>query len=247
MSIDLFTFIVQIINFLLLLFLLSKFLYKPIMNMIKDRQIYIKNTIEEAENKFQEAEDAKNKYQDELDKIDQYKKTQKEKIDNEFLEYRKQKAEESKVEVEKIKEEFLRQFDNDKSNIADSIVKSILASVSDFLTDTFVSLSNNSLEGAVLTKFIDEINKFPNEIIDRINKTEEKQIKFISSFELNEVQKNTVKKSFLDKGVTDDKEMVFICDENIILGNKIVIGSLTINSNIRNIIDQFQRKLEQIM
>lgn len=247
MSIDLFTFIVQIINFLLLLFLLSKFLYRPIMNMIKDRQIYIKNTIEEAENKFQEAEDAKNKYQDELDKIDQYKKTQKEKIDNEFLEYRKQKAEESKVEVEKIKEEFLRQFDNDKSNIADSIVKSILASVSDFLTDTFVSLSNNSLEGAVLTKFIDEINKFPNEIIDRINKTEEKQIKFISSFELNEAQKNTVKKSFLDKGVADDKEMVFICDENIILGNKIVIGSLTINSNIRNIIDQFQRKLEQIM
>ncbi len=247
MSVDLFTFIVQIINFLLLLFLLSKFLYKPIMNMIKDRQIYIKNTIEEAENKFQEAEDAKNKYLDELDKIDQYKKTQKEKIDNEFLEYRKQKAEESKIEVEKIKEEFLRQFDNDKSNIADSIVKSILASVSDFLTDTFVSLSNNSLEGAVLAKFIDEINKFPNEIIDRINKTGEKQIKFISSFELSEVQKNIVKKSFLDKGVADNKEMVFICDENIILGNKIVIGSLTINSNIRNIIDQFQRKLEQIM
>lgn len=247
MSVDLFTFIIQIINFLLLLFILSKFLYKPIINMIKDRQIYIKNTIEGAENKFQEAENAKNKYQDELDKIDQYKKTQKEKIDNEFLEYRKQKAEESKTEVEKIKEEFLRQFDNDKSNIADSIVKSILASVSDFLTDTFVSLSNNSLENAVLAKFIDEINKFPNEIIDRINKTEEKQIKFISSFELNEAQKNTVKKSFLDKGVTNNKEVEFVFDEDIILGNKIMIGSLIINSNIRNIIDQFQKKLEQIM
>ena len=38
MSIDLFTFIVQIINFLLLLFLLSKFLYKPIINTINERK-----------------------------------------------------------------------------------------------------------------------------------------------------------------------------------------------------------------
>ena len=110
-----------------------------------------------------------------------------------------------------------------------------------------MSLSNNSLESAVLTKFIDEINKFPNEVIDRINKTEEKEIKFISSFELNEIQKNTVKNSFLAKGITNAKEIIFVCDESIILGNKIVVGSLIVNSNIRNIIDQFQKKLEQIM
>lgn len=247
MSIDLFTFIIQIINFLLLLFILSKFLYKPIMNMIKYRQKYIKNTIEEAENKYKDAENAKNKYQDELDKIDQYKKEQKEKIDNEVLDYKKQKMEELKIEIEKIKEEFLRQFDNDKSNIADNIVKSILSSVSDFLTDTFISLSNNSLENAVLVKFIDEINNFSNEVIERINRAEENQIKFVSNFELNELQKNTVKKTFSNKGITDSKEIIFIQDENIILGNKIIIGGLTVNSNIRNIIDQFQRKLEQIM
>ena len=92
MSIDLFTFIVQIINFLLLLFLLSKFLYKPIINTINERKKYIKTSIEDAENKLKEAEEANNKYQSEIEKIDKYKKNQKEKIDSEILEYKKQKT-----------------------------------------------------------------------------------------------------------------------------------------------------------
>ena len=247
MSIDLFTFIVQIINFLLLLFLLNKFLYKPIINTINERKKYIKTSIEDAENKLKEAEEANNKYQSEIEKIDKYKKNQKEKIDSEILEYKKQKTEEVELEIGKIKEEFLRQFDEEKSTIADNIAKNILLNISDFLKDTFISLTNNSLENAALNKFIDEINNFSYEVIKRINNETEKQIKFISSFELDVTQKELIRKTFTNKGVDNNKEIVFIQNEDVILGNKITIGSLTINSNVRNIIYQFQEKLEQIM
>ena len=247
MSIDLFTFIVQIINFLLLLFLLSKFLYKPIINTINERKKYIKTSIEDAEKELKEAEEANNKYQSEIEKIDKYKKNQKEKIDSEILEYKKQKTEEVELEIGKIKEEFLRQFDEEKSTIADNIAKNILLNISDFLKDTFVSLTNNSLENAALNKFIDEINNFSHEVIKRINNETEKQIKFISSFELDVTQKELIRKTFTNKGVDNNKEIVFIQNEDVILGNKITIGSLTINSNVRNIIYQFQEKLEQIM
>lgn len=246
MSIDIFTLIVQILNFLLLLFILKKFLYKPIIKAIRDRQTYIKNTIEETEKKSKEAEDIRNSYQNELNSIDKYKKEQKEKIETEIIEYKSQMIEEVKVEVQNEREEFLRQLENDKTTMADGIVKNICTSINDFLVDIFVSLSSSSFENAVLMKFLDEVNNFPNEIVNKINEMENESIGFVSSFELNNSQKSVVTDTFQKRGLLC-KNINFMKNEEIVLGNKIIIGSLTINSNIRNIVDQFKTKLEQII
>lgn len=58
--------LVQIVNFLLLVFILAKFAYKPIMQMMEERQQKIADSIDFAEQARLEAEQLKNAYQEQL-------------------------------------------------------------------------------------------------------------------------------------------------------------------------------------
>lgn len=59
--------VAQIVNFLLLLFLLSKFAYKPILNMLDQRAQRIKESLEAAERARQEAAQSQVNIQAQLD------------------------------------------------------------------------------------------------------------------------------------------------------------------------------------
>lgn len=56
------TTIAQALNFIILLFILSKFLWKPLMNIIEERHKYIENSIAAAEDVKKEAQSMKTQY-----------------------------------------------------------------------------------------------------------------------------------------------------------------------------------------
>lgn len=60
------TLLAQIVNFLILLFLLKRFAYKPLGKLLSDRQQMVANNIASAEQERQEAEQLKTQYEAEL-------------------------------------------------------------------------------------------------------------------------------------------------------------------------------------
>jgi F-type H+-transporting ATPase subunit b len=56
----------QIISFLLLVWLLSRFVWKPLTNMMEKRRISIENTLNQAQEERQQAEQIKREYQEEM-------------------------------------------------------------------------------------------------------------------------------------------------------------------------------------
>ncbi|MEO0686955.1 MAG: F0F1 ATP synthase subunit B, partial [Cyanobacteria bacterium J06649_11] len=75
MLINWFTVIAQIINFLILVFLLQRFLYKPIMQTIKKRQIMIDTRWKKAEIAQQEAQREADTYRQQQEKLQQKEET----------------------------------------------------------------------------------------------------------------------------------------------------------------------------
>ncbi|MDR1425809.1 MAG: hypothetical protein LBI70_02340 [Rickettsiales bacterium] len=244
MNIDILTLLSQVVNFLLLMFILKKFLYKPVAKLIHDRQEYIKSTIENAEDRLREAESKKEAYQNELDSIDNQKKKQTIRITEELAEYRTTEFEKLREEIEIKKVEFLKHLDSEKADIVNNIIGSICLNMGDFLVDVFASLTGNSFESSILNNFLEEIVNFPNELTEKINKSSGGAMTFVSSFELNAAQKTQVEKVFRERCISYNS-IDFEINKNIGLGHRIAIGNLTINSNIRDIVDQFRTKLEQ--
>ncbi|MAT15951.1 MAG: F0F1 ATP synthase subunit B, partial [Planctomyces sp.] len=69
MSIDWFTFTAQIINFLVLVWLLSHFLYKPIVNAMNDRQARIAAEHEQALSAKRDADSAAAAFQQKTEEL----------------------------------------------------------------------------------------------------------------------------------------------------------------------------------
>lgn len=246
MNIDIFTLLVQIVNFLVLIVILNKLIYKPLIGLMKNRREYIKSSIDNAENKLKEAEKIREEYTNELKKIENYKEEQIKKIDDQIFEYKTSEILKIKEELEIKKAEFEKRLESEKNSITRDLIKRFCFNTNDFLKNIFLSLSNNQLNSAILNKFINEIMNLSSENIDRINKSTTKIIDFYSSFELNQDEKNNVKNTFSKCGILFN-DINFIIDANMILGNKISAGGLVINSNIQNIIDQFSLDLKKNM
>lgn len=246
MNINVFTLVVQIINFLVLVFILNKLIYKPLIKLMKDRRNYIKSSIDNAENKLKEAEEIKEKYKKELDQIENYKKEQIEKIDSEIFDHKTDEIVKVKEEIEEKKKEFLDQLEIEKNIIIDNMIKKFCFSVDELLNNIFSSLTNSSLNNVILKKFVNEITNLSDDNIEKINRSNTKIIDFVSSFEITQEDKNYIIESFKKSGISFN-DINFITDNNMILGNKIVVDGLVINSNIQNIIDQFTTNLKKIV
>ena len=67
---ELYTIIAQFINFGVLIFLLNKFLYKPVLKTMEKRREDIKNKIEETEKKLEESEKLKEEYFKKLQEVE---------------------------------------------------------------------------------------------------------------------------------------------------------------------------------
>ena len=84
MKFNIWTLIFQIINFVVLLYILRRILYKPIREIIEKRRGLIAKTVEDAENTKKEALELKEKHQEELNNL--------KKIQNQMLEQTREEA-----------------------------------------------------------------------------------------------------------------------------------------------------------
>ena len=89
MTINWFTVLAQIFNFLLLLFILKWVLYKPIFRFMKKRRNDIKNKIEKAEEKIKEAEEKMLEYDKKIEAFEQERKRKQSKFLSDLKEEKK--------------------------------------------------------------------------------------------------------------------------------------------------------------
>ena len=159
MKINWFTLIAQIINFLVLMWLLKRYLYKPILNAIDERENKIVAQLKDAEAKKAEAEKERNEF-----------KKKNETFDRQKGELMQKAIEESNAEGLKIKEEARNEANALKAklekNIQDSqenrnreIAQKIQQEVVTITKKKLTDLYSASLEEQSVLTFVKKINE----------------------------------------------------------------------------------------
>lgn len=175
MKVDWFTVIAQVINFLLLVWLLKRFLYKPILNAIDKRENKIKSQLQDAETKKIEAKREQEEFKQKNDDFDERKKGLMEKAVEEsktagekLLEEVRKAANDLDIKLKKSAQESLK---NTNKEIAQKTQREVFAISRKVLMD----LSGVSLEEQSVAVFINKLSE--------LNEAEKKQ--FLSSFKSN--------------------------------------------------------------
>lgn len=234
MQINWFEVFAQILNFFILLFLLNKFLFKPVMAAMERREEEISKTIKNAEAKFSEADVLVHDYEKKLSEI----KNQEEII----LTQAKKDAEEKreillnqyKEEVLLKKQNFENDFNNEKADFVKEFRKFLAGYTLKISKKVLEPLSATDLEDKVFQGLIKNLENIDPEILKEERKVEKGNIIVESSGEISKTQKEELEEKIL-KAVNSEKSkyaIEFNKNPDLIYGYKIIFNTFTINENL---------------
>lgn len=163
MLIDGFTLVAQIVNFLILVWLLKRFLYKPILNAIDQREKHIALQMEEADNRKAEAAKELAAYQ----QMNEEFKNQRQKLLNKAVSEvdaeRIRLLDELHLEVEMLRLDYLETLRREQQTFSSEITQLTQKQVFDIARKTLRDLASVSLEEQIAKAFLNKLEIITDE------------------------------------------------------------------------------------
>lgn len=175
MKIDWFTVIAQVGNFLILVWLLRRFLYKPILNAIDEREKKIKSQLEDAESRKAEAKKEQDEFKQKNDAFDIEKKALMDKVIEESKTAGEKLLEEARSAANTLDSKLKKAFKETQENAYKEIAQKTQQQVFEISRKTLADLASVSLEEQSVTVFINRLNE--------LSESDKKQ--FVTSFKSN--------------------------------------------------------------
>lgn len=201
MQVNWFTVLAQVINFFLLVWLLKRYLYKPILDAIDERENKIKAELESADAQKAEAQREQADFKQKNETLDNEKKALMDKAVAETNAQRQKLLEDVRNEANSLKLKLDNALKESQENLKNSIDQKTKQTVFNLTRKTLSDMASTSLEEQITLVFIKKLK----------NLTKEEQQKFIaalksdantvlirSAFELSDKTQTEIKQTVAD-------------------------------------------------
>lgn len=241
MELDWSTFVLEIINFLVLVWLLTHFFYKPVINIIAKRRQEIKNELDDAESIRSEAETIKTQYENRLVEWQQERSDARlalhKEIDNERLKLLDEL--EKSMEQERIKNQIINQ-----RNLQDELRKNEKIALSQstiFTSRLLANLASPTLETGIIQLALDNLREYSVEekqLLQAAFAGENTPINVTSVYELDNAICKNIEKT-LSAILDSPLHCEFKQDPALIAGLQIEIGCWNLHASLQDELKYF--------
>lgn len=236
------TFIFQLANFFVLLFILSRLLYRPLKNFIEKRKEEIAKCIVEAEQIKKDAYSLAKQYEEKLQEIEAHKEELKEQIIRKAEEERKKIIEEAIREGEKIKRK-AKELAEREFNHAEKILKKETINLAEKIIYKWLeSLSLETFHQLILEKWTRDSSSALKDLSLQLTHQESYHIEVISAFPLGDWQipiENSLKNSFPGKTI-----LSFSLDPTLKAGLQIKINGYILDFSLKGHLKRIRELME---
>jgi F-type H+-transporting ATPase subunit b len=234
------TFVLEIINFLVLMWILQRFLYKPVLAVIARRRAGIEQSLDDARQMRAEARELQQKYEGRLSDWEQERQQARAKLQQEIEAERTrlQKELETALSAERKKAEVAEQ-----RRLQDSLRKgeeTALQHGAQFATSLLQAAAGPELEARLLELLLSELQQLPQERLAtlRAGWAEPAEIHVSSAFPLNNDQRQRLQQA-LAETTQLDAPLQFAEDAALLAGLRITIGAWVLGVNLRDELKSF--------
>jgi F-type H+-transporting ATPase subunit b len=203
MLINWFTVFAQAVNFLILVWLLKRFLYKPILHAIDAREKGIASQLAQAEEKVAEAQKERDDFQHKNEVFDQQRAALLTKATDEAKAERQRLLAEAKKEADALRAKRQAALQSEQQNLNQEIIRWTQKEVFAITRKTLADLASTSLEermGDVLVGRVRALTGAAKEQLTTAFKSSDHQVSVQSTFDLPAAQKcaieSAVKETF---------------------------------------------------
>ncbi|OPZ78767.1 MAG: ATP synthase subunit b, sodium ion specific [Alphaproteobacteria bacterium ADurb.Bin438] len=248
MGIDWVTFSAQIVNLIVLGWLLKRFLYKPILNAIDAREKAISSRVSEANDLAKKAEQEISDLRLKKDSFEKDKYAILSKAKEEAENTKERLLRDAKIDVEIQKEVWFNDLEKQKQAFFDNANDAIIASFINLANKALTDLASSNLETQMLEVFKQKLNK-----IDAVEKEafvknaiEDGVIKAVFSFDIDD--KENVSKFIKNSlNLKNDVEIIFEVDKKLICGVELKAKEKSLSWSMKEHLNNFTKELKSAL
>ena len=157
MLIDWFTVFAQIVNFLILVYLLKRFLYKPILNAIDEREKRIAAQLEDAAKQKSEAQEERLNYEHLNQDLNQKKETLLKDAQTSAESERQRMLDDARKEYANLRKTLKESLASDQANLGNELKQRTQREVFDIARKVLADLAGASLESQMANVFLQKL------------------------------------------------------------------------------------------
>ena len=195
MLINWFTVLAQAVNFLILVWLLKRFLYKPILHAIDEREKGIATQLAEAEAKKAEAQKERDDFQHKNEAFDQERASLLKKATDEANAERQRLLDEARKDADALRAKRQDALRTEQRNLGQDIIRLTQKQVFAIARKTLTDLAGTSLEERMGDVFVQRVRALTGDAKEQLAaafKSSNHQVSVHSTFDLPPAQKSAI-------------------------------------------------------
>mgnify|MGYP000220314275 CR=1 FL=1 len=248
MAIDWVTVAAQVVNFLILVFLLKRFLYNPVIRVMDRREQRISDRLERARSRQEEAEALAEKYEQSRQALAAARDRRLEAARQAAQDTRQRLIDEARAEVAARRRQWRDALAADQQRLAHALHRQAAESVSDIARRVLTDLAGESLEARIVERFLERLENDEEVSGDVLRSLldEHKRLRVRSRFELSESTRRRLAE-VLAKRLGEAPELRVETDDALICGIAIEGEGQRIDASIDGYMDRVDRQLAQLL
>ncbi len=241
MEINWFEIIVQMFNFLVLLLLLKKLLYKPVINAMDKRQQIITEALGSADEKMNEAMALIAAYEEKIadlkfqenDILNQAKKDASNLKDILLASY--------KDEANELRMHYFKEIDDEKENFFKQLRNSLGTSAVNIASNILAALTHQDIEDHAFDTFIEKIRSLDKDAISA-----GEQITIICAKDMPENKKRILEDT-IEEMFSGHMNISYKTDTDMIIGYDLKSETFTLHANVNKYLDESANNIFQML
>lgn len=249
MPIDWFTVAAQAINFLLLVWLMKRFLYKPVLRAIDAREKRIEEQLADARAQKMEALEEKEEFQRKNEIFDQERTELMNAAAEEAKSEKIRLLEEARASAEELQAKWREGLEKDASRLEEDFQSRVRKDVFFIVRKTLSDLAGEELEGKIIDLFLRRLEAMDEETrtsLAPVSKDPDGSVQLRTAFPLTEKQQKRiaqeVKRLFALKG-----EPKFTVEEDLLAGIELSAKGQKISWTIDDYLLSLRESVEDLM
>lgn len=244
MKFNIWTFLLQTINFIVLLFILKRLLFRPVRDILRKRRDLVRESLEKAELTQKEAQALKEEQQAEMERLKEQRVRMIDEMRADVLEEKKKLLAEAGRDAAERVEKAMALFGKEKAGFEAGLKDRAVETVHLFSTNLLRGISDEELHRGIWRRFRNELERISKDIAARAMHEEEVNIEIASAYPLLEEELGALQ-SAMGKELSRKVTIHQTIDETLIAGITLRSGDMVYDSSLAGQVNAFALRLKE--
>jgi F-type H+-transporting ATPase subunit b len=228
------TFILEIINFLVLVWILKRFLYKPVLAIIARRREGIEKAMADANDLNTQAHDLQQQYENRLSDWEGEKQKAREALGHEIDAERKQRMQELESTLQQEREKAKEAEQRRQEEAQRKAEETALTQAAGFAARLLKGLSGPELEARLLALLLEQLPQMEEAQVARLRQSQSGgEVEVCSAFALDETQRRSLQQA-LEQLLGSTPPVRYEQQDALLAGVRITIGAWVLGANLED-------------